>query len=291
MNIISFGKLMRPSHYIKNILVFTPLLLSEYSGNIVVHTTFVFLIFCLAASAVYAFNDLHDTEHDAIHPTKKMRPIPSGEISKQGAFILSVGLTFLSLSSAFMLNVEVFIYVSLYITINILYTLWLKTIPIIDIILVSSGFVFRFLAGALYLNSDIKLEVSGGIFCICMSLAIGKRLVKLNTAGGIINGELLRMPIVYTRGVLLGMMITSSYFAMISASFYYYETLSDHNYSLYCVVVQICVTVILLSRLIFQMAFNNYEPNQIFTSDQFTHICIVVLIIVFIVSKLFAGSF
>ena len=100
-------KLMRVKHYIKNLLIFLPLIFSNNMTNInlLIKTFLAFIIFSLITSVVYIFNDLRDIEKDKLHPTKKFRPLASGKIKKvQAYFIIIILLGICTISSIWVLK-------------------------------------------------------------------------------------------------------------------------------------------------------------------------------------------
>lgn len=183
----SIVKLMRPKHYIKNFLIFLPLFFSGELNNInkIIVCILGFISFCLLASVVYIINDLKDIEADRLNPTKKNRPLASGKIKKNEAVILLVFLMifmFLFNIISFKLNyitLNQFI-ISLglecvYLVLNILYSCGLKNIPIVDIVILVSGFIIRMLYGA----EITQIEISNWMYLTVMSgafyMGLGKR--------------------------------------------------------------------------------------------------------------------
>ena len=149
--------LIRCHHWVKNLLIFFPLLLSfnEYSNLSIINSIYVFIAFCCGASGIYIFNDIKDINLDKNNARTKNRPIASGAISYKIGYTLSILLVVLSLSLIILFVPKCLIYIILYILINILYTIYLKYLVVFDVISVSSGFVIRILAGeiaAIYLN-------------------------------------------------------------------------------------------------------------------------------------------
>jgi len=139
-----------------------------------------FVCFCLISSAVYILNDIQDREKDRLHPKKKMRPIASGSISvKQGIGLFIscfVGSTLLSLLC--LNGISLFI-ILLYLVINIAYSIKLKNKPIIDIVILASGFVMRIIYGGAVVDIPISkwlylVVVSGALF-----MGLGKRRNEL----------------------------------------------------------------------------------------------------------------
>lgn len=141
-----YFKLLRVKHYIKNVLVFIPLFFSQTMGSmeLAAQVLWGFLAFCLTASMVYVINDLRDVEKDRNHPTKRFRPIASGAVSEFHASLAGIACGIL----AFFCNWQTgqfwaVLFLVLYVSINLLYSFGLKNKPIIDVVILSAGFVIR----------------------------------------------------------------------------------------------------------------------------------------------------
>jgi 4-hydroxybenzoate polyprenyltransferase len=152
MNIImGIIKLARPHQWVKNIFVFPVLV---FSGSIlqleqVILTLVAFAAFCLASSSVYFLNDYKDIDEDKKHPTKRFRPLASGTVPKWMGLAGSLVLGALAIAvPAIYLNPPTMWVVCFYLLLNILYSLGLKHLVIIDVLVIASGFVLRILAGA-----------------------------------------------------------------------------------------------------------------------------------------------
>ena len=182
--IINYLKLIRVKHWVKNLLIFIPLICSGFiiKSNIITCIA-GFFSFCFASSFVYVINDIKDIEKDKLHPTKKNRPLASGKIKKSIAIYIAMLLIILSIISNIIINNSIFntsIYILIsYIIINILYSFGLKNIAILDIALLASGFVLRVYYGA----SLINVVVSDWLFLTILSaslfLGLGKRKKEL----------------------------------------------------------------------------------------------------------------
>ena len=169
--------LLRVKEYIKNIIVFAPIFFAAKALELplVLNTLFVFVAFCMIASSVYILNDMVDIDYDLQHALKKNRPLASGSISKQKASIIGAVLFLAAISLGFFIKKEVGYILLTYFGINILYTVWLKQIALVDIFAISSGFILRLFSGSLATGivlSDwiILLTVLLSIFLI-----LGKR--------------------------------------------------------------------------------------------------------------------
>jgi 4-hydroxybenzoate polyprenyltransferase len=141
---------LRPSEWIKNLLVFAGVLFSGRldSGDAVADAVLTFVAFCAISSAGYLFNDLRDRELDRLHPEKRRRPIASGAISTGTAATLAVVLAAVAIALGFAVKPEVAGFVALYAAISTAYSLGLKRLVIIDVMTIGSLFILRVVAGA-----------------------------------------------------------------------------------------------------------------------------------------------
>ena len=142
-------KAMRPRQWIKNSLIFAALVFDQQltHSDPLLRTIAGFILLCLGSSAVYLINDLADIEQDRKHPVKRHRPIAAGELSVSTARITASALFAISVVAGFTLE-PVFGGVLLgYMLLNLLYSFWLKHVPIIDVLILATGFVLRVAAG------------------------------------------------------------------------------------------------------------------------------------------------
>ncbi len=142
-------KTMRPRQWTKNGFVFFALMFDKqlFLREPFLRTLAGFALFCLASSAVYLINDIADVEADRKHPEKKHRPIASGKLPLNTAWLAAILLVAVALPLGYFLSPALAIILAVYLAINILYSRWLKHIPILDVFIVSSGFVLRVAAG------------------------------------------------------------------------------------------------------------------------------------------------
>jgi 4-hydroxybenzoate polyprenyltransferase len=177
MSLPPIVRLLRPKQWIKNGFVAAPLFFTpdKVSQGSIMDVVAGFAVLCMAASAVYCLNDLRDAEADRNHPVKKTRPIASGAVSPRGAVILMavlmVGATALG---AWRVPMILWV-VAAYFALNIAYTLYLKHIAILDVLVVALGFVLRVEAGARIIDivpSAWILIVTG---LLALFIALAKR--------------------------------------------------------------------------------------------------------------------
>ena len=180
---IKYIKLIRIKHYIKNFLIFLPLIFSRnINATNILLSILGFISFSFASSIIYIINDIKDKEKDKNHPTKKNRPIAAGIISIPNALITAMLLliiTILILTYLSTFNKFISIYIITYILINIMYSFGLKNIPLLDVFILALGFLIRVLYG----GSLINVEVSNWLFLTVLSisfyLGLGKRRNEL----------------------------------------------------------------------------------------------------------------
>ena len=217
---------MRPRQWTKNLLLFAGVLFSLHLGDpaMVLRAAFGFAAFCLISSFGYVLNDLHDAESDRQHPTKRLRPIPSGRLPRSAAFAsllplaIGGGLITATLGRDFAWTVL------LYMAINFAYTQVLKRIVLLDVFAIASGFVVRAIAGvALMLPVAPDTQLSPWLlvctFFGALFLALAKRRRELANAGdhAPMQREVLGS---YTPELLEGLLLVTASSAMISYALY-----------------------------------------------------------------------
>lgn len=146
-------RILRPHQYIKNGFVLTGVLFGhQWSQPVLVQALLAFLAFCSMASAVYILNDMMDVEADREHPVKRLRPLASGEISPRVAKMLLAGLVAIGLLLSSQVSAWAVFFCSVYFVMNILYSWRLKHVVILDVFIISTGFMLRILTGTVGLG-------------------------------------------------------------------------------------------------------------------------------------------
>jgi 4-hydroxybenzoate polyprenyltransferase len=142
-------KTMRVRQWTKNGFIFFGLIFDKqlFLLEPFLRTLAGFLLFCLVSSAVYLFNDIADLEADRNHPEKRFRPLASGQLPVNVAMGTAFILTATAIPLGYLLSPVFALILSLYLAINLLYSRWLKHIAILDVLIISSGFVLRVAAG------------------------------------------------------------------------------------------------------------------------------------------------
>lgn len=173
-------KLMRIPHYIKNVLIFLPLFFGRqlFYYPAVRQCLLGFIAFSFLASAVYIINDIQDVESDRLHPSKSRRPLAAGEITiNQGRLmaaaliILAAGLNYLAAG----LHGMSWLILGLYLLINILYSAGLKNIPVLDVVILVSGFFLRMVYGSLLIGVALSPWLYLTVVAMSFYLGFGKR--------------------------------------------------------------------------------------------------------------------
>ncbi len=176
-------KAMRPRQWVKNGFVFFALIFDKqlFQAEPFLRTLEGFFLFCLISSSVYLFNDLVDIEADRQHPEKKHRPLASGKLSVRAAVVAAVTLAALALSLGYWLASGFAILLGIYFVINLLYSRWLKHIPILDVLIISAGFVLRVAGGVTLITVE---RFSPWLYMITvlfsLYLGLGKRRAEMS---------------------------------------------------------------------------------------------------------------
>ena len=177
---------MRVHHYIKNLLVFAPLVCSGQFLNPdkLLPSIYAFLSFCFISSAVYFINDIRDIEKDRNHPTKCNRPIAAGHISVRAATCFTLALIVLAiLFNCLCFHPFATVLLVLYFLLNLGYSFGMKNIPLLDVTILAAGFLIR----ALYGSVVTGIEMSDWLYLVILSaafyLGLGKRRNELKRQG------------------------------------------------------------------------------------------------------------
>ncbi|HKY54048.1 MAG TPA: decaprenyl-phosphate phosphoribosyltransferase [Anaerolineales bacterium] len=176
-------KAIRPRQWTKNGFVFFALIFDKqlFLPEPFFRTLQGFFLFCLISSAVYLFNDIADVEADRQHPEKKYRPVASGALPLNVALGAAVVLSIVTLVLGFLLETTFAIILAIYLILNLLYSRWLKHVPILDVLIVSSGFVLRVAAGVALITVE---RFSPWLYMITilfsLYIGLGKRRAEMN---------------------------------------------------------------------------------------------------------------
>ena len=175
---------MRLRQWTKNGFIFFALIFDKqlFIPEPFLRTVAGFFLFCLISSAVYLFNDIADVEADRNHPEKKSRPIASGKLPIRVASVAAMLLAFVTIPLGYLLSPSFALILATYLVINLLYSRWLKHIAILDVLIISSGFVLRVAAGVVLIYPVERFSPWLYMITILFSLYIGlgKRRAEMN---------------------------------------------------------------------------------------------------------------
>ena len=236
-------KTLRPLQWLKNVILLAPLLFSgllfyQPVGRFPYLITVIWAIFlfCLASSSVYLVNDVVDKKKDSQHPFKKNRPIASGMISERAAIILAMVLATLSMVGSLRLPTLFTGALLCYLGLQTMYSLWLKTLPILDVLSIAFGFVIRVYAGAAVVNLHMSVWFLLTVISASLFLAVGKRQSELTLLGGE-NSGLTRKTLQHYSQPLLeqytGMFANSTWLTYAIFAFQYQFIQIDHPKELF----------------------------------------------------------
>ena len=169
--------LLRPKQYIKNIFIFLPLFFVGQVTDIelFVKASLAFVAFSLSASAVYIFNDYEDIKDDRKHPKKKYRPLAAGIISKNTALLLMTILFIIGFTLMAVISLKALVILSIYVILNILYSLKLKRIAVLDVTIIAIGFVSRLFVGSFAYEIQLTIWIVIMTFLLALFMALAKR--------------------------------------------------------------------------------------------------------------------
>lgn len=185
-SISTIPRLLRVHQWVKNGFIFLPAFFAEalFNPGVLWRTGWGFLLFSLAASAIYLYNDLRDVEQDRLHPEKRLRPIASGEVPQAIIPWASALLGLLAIGLAWLLEPMFAGVLATYMAMNFLYSLWLKRIPIVDVTIIAMGFILRIFAGGILAMVPNSHWIYLVTFLLALFLAFAKRRDDLVQANG-----------------------------------------------------------------------------------------------------------
>jgi len=261
---------MRPKQWVKNLLLFAALVFDQQltSPPALLHTVLGFGVLCLAASAVYLVNDLADLEADRAHPVKRNRPLASGALPiplGRGAAVL---LFAIAIPAGFALDTQFGIITLAYLAQNLLYSFWLKHIPIIDVLVLASGYVLRVAAGV----ALITVERFSPWLYICTTLlalflGFGKRRAEMVTlaAGANVHRRVLDG---YTLPLLDQLNAIVSACTIMAYSLYTFSAENLPKNDLMMLTIPFVIYGIFRYLLLIQVENAGGAPDELFMSDR-----------------------
>ncbi|MBN2619710.1 decaprenyl-phosphate phosphoribosyltransferase [candidate division WOR-3 bacterium] len=177
--------LLRPRQWFKNIFVFAGLLFSKefYDPNAVLTSLLTFVVFCVLSSGVYVLNDICDYDEDRSHPVKSKRPIAAGLISRNTGLMIALVCFVLALTASYQVNRWLFLVCVIYGIVSVLYSVVLKHVIILDVLVVALGYVLRAIAGAVAIQVFISSWLLLCSLLLALLIVIAKRRNELEILG------------------------------------------------------------------------------------------------------------
>jgi 4-hydroxybenzoate polyprenyltransferase len=279
----NYVAIARPRQHVKNLLVFAPLFFSGmmFDEVKILSTFFTFVLFSIAASSIYILNDLKDVVEDKNHPTKKYRPIASGKVSKFNATLFANGLFFTAIGCATFLSQEITLIITAYLILNVFYSFGLKHIPILDVSIISIGFVLRIYGGVAAISAEASVWIVLMTFLLAMFLALAKRrddvllhkkdmLVRVNISG--YNLEFINAAMTIMASVVVVAYIS--------------YTISDavqvrlNNHNLYLTVFFVIIGMLRYLQITF-VEKKSGSPTDVILTDVFLQVTVVLWLVSF----------
>ena len=275
-----FIELIRPLHAIKSLIVFAPLFFTfEINLDSYLVTLVAFVLFYLASSTIYIFNDIVDLEKDKLHRFKMNRPIASGRVTVKEAKYLLIILLIFSTFISFLFNGKLFLIILIYLTLNILYSLILKKYFLVDVIIIAFGFILRLFAGAVVTDISLSPWIILITFLLASLLAVSKRMDSEST----ISADSTNTSKLYTHKNIkvIILILTVSLIGVYILFTLFSEIIIKHNI-LYLPVNSIFV-VFGVVRYLYLLSKNpiNYDPIAIFFSDYLLKITFILWVFSF----------
>lgn len=262
---------MRPQQWYKNLILFVSIIFSLNILNVEMWSTviFAFILFCMLSGSEYIINDIIDIESDRKHPVKCKRPLASGKLKKTHALIFAAILIIGVVAGSYLINIPFLIISISYLLLILLYSLYLKHLIIVDLLVISIGFVMRAVAGGIAINVRISPWLIVCTFLLALFLALGKRRHELNLLGN--NAGNHRKNLAEYSNEMLDQMISITTGALIIS--YSLYTFFVENYFM---MLTIPVIIYGLFRYLFLVHSRNYggEPEMLF-KDKGMLICML----------------
>jgi len=280
---VGLVRAVRPRQWVKNVLVFAAPgaagVLTTADG--VWRTLVVFVVFCLAASGTYLWNDIADRDSDRRHPTKRRRPIAAGVVSVRLAGVVGSGLMVVSVALAGVLGWQPVLVTVVYLVLTLSYSAVFRQIAVLDLVVVASGFVLRAVAGAVAV--DVPMSTW---FVVCVSfgalfVVTGKRYAEfLELGAGQLPGRATLS--VYTQPYLRAMVTMAMTVAVVTYCLWAFEsnTAAGDGAVLFEVSIVPLVAAFMRYLLVLDLG-RGAAPEEVFASDRVLQVLGVVWVVVY----------
>ena len=214
--------LLRPKHWIKNVILFAPLIFAKELFDPAYFLTSLkgYVAFCLTASAVYILNDIADVESDRAHPEKRNRPLASGALSRGSALVLFALLLIAAGALCAGMQTKFSMVLAAYFVMNIAYSFRLKEVILLDVFIIAAGFMLRVLGGAYAISVEVSSWIVLCSMFISLFLGFAKRRGELVNVAGAESGAPRRVLLQYRVEFLDQMLTISAAGAVIAYALY-----------------------------------------------------------------------
>lgn len=287
MRLDTLAKLLRIDQWVKNLFVLIPLIFNRslFDSKLLLYSIIAFFSFCFISSAVYIFNDLCDIRSDRNHPLKRKRPIASGRIKPFAAAGISFLLILLCYATIIATDIPtaVILIISVYLVMNILYSVTLKNIAILDVMIIAIGFVLRVLAGGAATGIEVTPWLVMMVFILTLLIAFGKRrddLVRKEEYGESGRRSVAHYNVMFINQVIaiLGAVVIVAY---ISYTLTPEVEIRFHSKNVYITSIFVIGAVLRYLQLAL-VKENTGDPTRIFYTDRFIQLCMAGWLILFL---------
>ena len=275
---MAYLKLLRPKDWAKNLFLFIPLFFASQIFNLdkIIPVFYGFIAFCCIASSIYIINDYRDIEDDRKHPVKRNRPLASGAVKPTAALVICGILLIAGFSIAWFLRDKFVFVLGIYFLINLGYSLGLKAIPILDIMILAMGFVLRIKGGSVISYIALSEWIIIMVFLLAVFMAIGKRRddVLLKMGSGVDMRKSIKGYNLEFLNVLLALVC-----AVIIVAYFMY-TMSPEvtnrlgTYRLYYTCVFVIAGIMRYLQIVFVVA-DSGSPTKILYRDRFIQVTLL----------------
>lgn len=281
---VEYFKLMRVKHYIKNLLIFLPLIfsLNFYNWEMDIKVILGFIVFSLVCSIVYIINDAHDVEKDRRHSKKCKRPIAAGTVSKKEAYVLAI-ILFLIIIAINILGKLSIVSAGIllgYLVLNILYTFKFKYIPLVDVVVLVLSYVLRVVYGAMLINVMVSHWLYLTIISFAFYLSLGKRRNELDKT---VNRENETRDVLkfYTKGFLDKNMYMCLALTIVFYSLWCVDSITAEKFNVNYLIWTIPLLIIICMKYSLNIEGDSYgDPVDVVLSDK----VLILLVILYCVS-------
>jgi len=283
---VAYFKLLRPKDWAKNLFLFIPLFFAGEFTNLekIASILLGFAAFSAIASSIYILNDYRDIEDDRKHPVKCKRPLASGAVAKPAALVIAAVLIIAGFLIAWFIRDKFVFVLAIYFLINLGYSFGLKSVPILDIILLAIGFVLRVKAGSVIAEIALSEWIIIMVFLLALFMAIGKRRddVMLKLSSGVDMRKSIKGYNLELLNTLLALIC-----AVIIVAYFMYTMAPETNvrlgtHRLYYTCLFVMAGIMRYLQIIFVMA-DSGSPTKILYKDRFIQIVLVLWVASFVV--------